>query len=135
MTVSAAVTDQRGWMKITVTGVASTDSAGIGTVANPEGVTLGITRAFAYFRTGSTGAATFDIGIGALATTNTVIADFAAVIQGTVGGKMYFCPTAQVAVTENPITKWLSTTYVTFTSAQSTAGLDADLYLEYIRLA
>lgn len=135
MTVSTVLTDQRGWMKITVTGVSSTASAGIGTVANPEGVVLGITRAFVYFRTGSTGAATFDIGIGALATTNTVIADFAAVIEGTVGGKMYFGPTAQVAVTENPITLWAANTYVTFTSASSTVGLDADVYLEYIRLA
>lgn len=137
MTISTAISEQKsGYLKVTVTGVTTATAGGIGAFLNPEGVMLGITRAFVYFRTGSTGATTFDVGIGATATTaNASVMDFADAIQATVGGKMVFGPTAQVAITENPTAKWGANEYLVFTGAASTVGLDADVYIEYIRLA
>jgi len=138
MTISTAVTAQNGgYLKIKVTGVAAVTVGGIGYLANPEGVPLGITRAWVYFRTGSTGAATFDAGIVANLTVaeDHSLLDFAAAIQATVGGKFVYGPTAQVAITENPTLKWGATDLLVFQSAQSTVGLDADVYIEYIRLA
>lgn len=135
MTVSTTLTDQKGMFKFTVTGVASTDNAGIGEIANPEGVTLGITRVFAYFRTGSTGAGNLDIGIGASGAKASDICSAMDMIQGTVGGKFLYLPAAQAAETEDPTAKWTSSTYITLTGSGSSVGLDADVYVEYIRLA
>ena len=42
MTVSTAVTDQRGYMKVKVTGVAAATAGGIGSILNPEGVLLAL---------------------------------------------------------------------------------------------
>jgi hypothetical protein len=126
--------DQKGWLEIDITGVASTDNAGIGEIANPEGCTLGITRAFLYFATGSTGAANLDIGIGASGAKASDIVSAMDMIQATVGGKFIYGPAAQVAETESPTAKWTPTTYLTFTGSGSSVGLSAKLYLEYIRL-
>ena len=137
MTISTALVAQSsGYLKVKVTGATATTAGGIGSMLNPEGVLLGITRAWVYFRTGSTGATTFDVGIGATATTaNASVMDFADAIEATVGGKMIFGPAAQVAITENPTAKWGATEYLVFTGNGSTVGLDADVYIEYIRLA
>ena len=136
MTVAlATVVDQKGWLVIDLTGAASAANAGLGEIANPEGVLLGITRAFLYFTTGSTGAANLDIGIGASGAKASDIVGAMDVIEATVGEKFIFGPAAQAAETESPTAKWASTTYLTFTGSASTAGLAAKLYLEYIRLA
>jgi len=126
--------DQKGWLEIDITGVASTANGGIGELANPEGCTLGITRAFFYFATGSTGAANLDVGIGAVTTKCSDICSAMDVIEATVGGKFIYGPAAQVAETECPTAKWTSTTYLSFTGSATTAGLAAKLYVEYIRL-
>ena len=136
MTVSTTVTDQRGgWFKATITGVTSTANAGMGQIANPEGVTLGIVRAFAYFRTGSTGAGNLDIGIGASGAKASDICSAMDMIQATVGGKLVHLPAVQIAETANPTALWAADTYLTLTGSGSSVGLDADLYVEYIRLA
>jgi hypothetical protein len=126
--------DQKGWFEIDVTGVVSSANAGIGQIANPEGCTVGITRAFIYFTTGSTVAANLDIGIGASGAKASDVISAMAVLQATVGGKLYYCPAAQVAETQSPTALWLSTTYLTFTGSASTVGLAAKLYVEYIRI-
>jgi hypothetical protein len=135
MTVSTALTDQRGMFKVVITGVASAANAGIGEIANPEGVTLGILRVFAYFRTGSTGAANLDIGVGASGAKASDICSAMDMVQATVGGKLVHLPAVQIAETENPTAKWTSGTYLTFTGSADSSGLDADVYVEYIRLA
>lgn len=136
MTINTSVADQRGgWYKFTLTGATSTANAGLGQIANPEGVLLGIVRAFAYFRTGSTGAANLDIGIGASGAKASDICSAMDMIQATVGGKLVHLPAVQVAETENPTAKWASDTYLTVTGSGSSVGLDADVYIEYIRLA
>lgn len=136
MTVSTTLTAQSGGMfKITLTGAASAANAGLGEVANPEGVLLGIKRVFAYFRTGSTGAANLDIGVGASGAKASDVCSAMDVVQATVGGKFVFLPAALSAETETTTAKWASNTYLTFTGSASTAGLDADIYVEYVRLA
>ena len=135
MTISTTVTDQRGWFKFTLTGAASAANAGLGEIANPEGVTLGITRAFIYARTGSTGAANLDMGIGASGAKTTDLCSAMDVIEATIGGDLTFLPAAQAAETDSPTALWTSATYLTATGSASTVGLDADVYIEYIRLA
>ena len=134
MTVSTAVTDQRGMFKIKVTGVSSTANAGIGEVINPEGVRLGIVRTYAYFRTGSTGAANLDVGIGVTGAKATDILSGFDMIQGTVGAKLFFGVQVPVNEAEQTVI-WEVGEYLTFTGSGSSVGLDADLYVEYIRLA
>lgn len=135
MSVSTTLTDGRGYFKITLTGAASTANAGLGEVANPEGVTLGITRVFAYFRTGSTGAANLSAGIGASGASASDVCSTMDVVQATVGGKLLYLPAAQAGETQSPTALWTTSTYLTFTGSASTAGLDADVYVEYIRLS
>lgn len=136
MTISTVLTDQRGWFKATITGAVATTGGAVGSIANPEGVALGITRVFIYFRTGSTGAANLSVGVGATSTTSaTDIWNASDCIEATVGGKMIYAPAAQIAVTADPVALWTSTKYITVTGSGSTVGLDADLYIEYIRLA
>lgn len=135
MTVAISTSaSQKGMLVINITGVASTDNAGIGYIANPEGVTLGITRAFLYFTTGSTGAANLDIGVTTIAAKGSDIVSAMDMVQATVGGKFMFGPAAQAAETESPTAKWTSATYMTFTGSGSSVGLAAKLYVEYIRL-
>lgn len=135
MTVSTALTDQRGWFKVKLTGSTSVANAGLGQVANPEGVTLGIVRAFIYARTGSTGAANLDAGIGASGAKATDICSAMDVIEATIGGDLTFLPAVQAAETDSPTALWTTTTYLTFTGSADTTGLDADVFIEYIRLA
>jgi hypothetical protein len=135
MTVAISTdADQKGWLEIDLTGAASAANAGLGYIANPEGCTLGITRAFLYFATGSTGAANLDIGITTVDGKGTDIVAAMDVIQATVGGKFIYAPAAQAAETEGTTAKWTSTTYLTFTGSATTVGLAAKLYVEYIRL-
>jgi hypothetical protein len=135
MTISTAITEQRGWFKFTLTGAASTDNAGLGQIANPEGVTLGITRAFIFARTGSTGAANLDLGIGASGAKASDICSAMDVVEATIGGDLTYLPAAQAAETDSPTALWTTSTYLTATGSASTAGLDADVFVEYIRLA
>ena len=126
--------DQKGWLEIDITGVASAANAGMGEILNPEGTTLVITRAILYFVTGSTGAANLDIGIGASGAKTTDIVSTFDMIEATVGGKAFYGPAAQAAETEVPTALWTSTTYLTFTGSATSVGLVGKLYVEYIRL-
>ena len=134
MTVSTTLTKQSGMFKITLTGAASAANAGLGYVANPEGVKLGILRTYAYFRTGSTGAANLDVGITTIAAKGTDILSTFDGIQATVGAKLFYCQAVPVNETEDAVV-WAADTYMTFTGSATTVGLDADFYVEYIRLA
>lgn len=132
--VIAPLVDQKGWLVIDLVGAASTANAGLGEVANPEGCTLGITRAFLYFKTGSTGAANLDVGVGASGAKCTDIVSAMSVVEATVGGKLFFGPTAQAGETQSPTALWGVDDYLTFTGSASTVGLEAQLFVEYIRL-
>ncbi len=135
MTVALKTDQGRGMLRVLITGVASAAAAGVGSLANPEGVALGITRAFLYARTGSTGAANLSIGVTTIAASATDVANAQDVVDATVGGKLIHEGAVQVAKTENPTAIWTADKYLTFTGSASTVGLDADLYLEVVRLA
>ena len=134
MTVSTLLTDQRGMFKVKITGVASTANAGIGTVANPEGVKLGVTRTYLYARTGSTGAVNLDAGFTTVAAKGTDVLSTFDGVQATIGGKLFYCQAVPVNETEDAVV-WAADTYLTITGSATSVGLDADLYIEYIRLA
>lgn len=133
MTVSVD-TEGRGFLTIDLTGATSTANGGLGYVANPEGVDLAIVRSYAYFATGSTGAANLDVGVGATtATKGTDVFSSFDVIEATVGGKAWFG--AQVPVNEAEQTViWESDEYLTFTGSATTVGLAGKIFIEYIRL-
>lgn len=135
MTVSTTLTAQSGGMfKIALTGAASTANGGLGEVLNPEGVALGITRTYLYARTGSTGAANLDVGVAASGAKGTDILSTFDGIQATIGGKLFYCQAVPVNETEEAVI-WDDDEYITFTGSATTVGLDADLYVEYVRLA
>lgn len=122
-----------GFLKLTITGAASTDNGGLGSLLNPEGVDLIITRTYADFRTGSVGAANLDVGIGATAATKgtDILSTFDA-IEATVGGKAFNCQAVPVNETEEAVI-WEADEYLTVTGSATTVGLDFDLFVEYIR--
>jgi hypothetical protein len=133
MTVAIETDEQRGMLCIDITGVASAANAGIGEIANPEGVKLGILRTYAYFATGSTGAGNLDVGIGASGAKCTDILSTFDMIQATVGGKLFYCQAVPVNETEDAVV-WPATSYLTFTGSASSVGLAGKLFVEYIRL-
>jgi len=133
MTVSIN-SEGKGQMSIQITGVASTDNAGVGQIANPEGVKLLILRSTLYVKTQSSGAANLGIGVAASGAKGTDILNDLA--MGAAPGKWYnghaMQNTAKTEITAPAV--WDTDKYVTFTGSASTAGLDATLYLEYIRI-
>jgi len=134
MTIENLLVDGRGFLRIGLTGVASTANAGLGELVNPEGVRLAIIRSYAYFATGSTGAANLDVGVGISGAKGTDILSTFDMIEATVGGKAFFCQAVPTNEGEEAVI-WEATEYVTFTGSATSVGLAGDLYLEYIRLA
>lgn len=134
MTVAIQTSDQKGMLAIDITGVASADNGGIGAILNPEGVDLVLLRTYLYARTGSTGAVNLDVGIGATAATKgtDILSTFDG-IEATIGGKVFYCQAVPVNETEDAVV-WESDEYLTFTGSATTVGLDATLYVEYLRL-
>lgn len=126
----------KGALVIDITGAAAIGSQG--GILNPEGADLLITDAFLYVVTPSTAAATFNIGIGATATTdaNDIVS---AMDLNATGAGTAWCAVARTAASEAALTTpalWTSAKYLTFTSAAASAvGLVAKLYVKYIRLA
>jgi len=135
MSVAVSKFPTGGFLKATITGAASTANGGLGNIPNPEGVDLLILRSYFHARTGSTGAANLDVGVAATtATKGTDILSAFDGIEGTVGGKAFYCQAVPVNETENAVV-WEADEYITVTGSATTVGLDADLYIEYIRLA
>lgn len=126
----------KGALAIDITGVASTDAGGVGALANPEGVSLLITKATFYFATPSTGAANLGVGIAADATTKAtdILNDLD--VNGVAAGSWYNGHarqnTAKTAISAPAV--WTTTKYLTFTGSATTAGLTGTLYLEYYRV-
>ncbi len=133
MTVSIN-TEGKGALSIKITGVASTDNGGVGAIANPEGVTLIILRTTLLVTTQTTGAANLAIGVAADAVSKAtdILNDLA---MGATTGKAYngSAPqtTAKTEITAPAL--WTASKFLTFTGSASTAGLDATLYVEYVR--
>lgn len=133
MTVSIE-SEGRGVLGIKIVGVASTANAGIGEVANPEGVNVVILRATLYVHVPSTGAANLSVGVGASGAAATDIIN-ALAVNGAISDKMYNAfamqNTAKTEITAPAL--WSPTTYITFTGSATTVGLEAYLLVEYVR--
>lgn len=135
MTAAVQHAKQHGFLTIDLTGAASAANGGLGGIINPEGVRLAIVRVYAYFATGSTGAANLDAGICATAAEKgTDILSTFDVVQATVGGKAFFGVQVPVNEAEQTVI-WEIGEYLTFTGSATTVGLAAKLFVEYIRLA
>ncbi len=132
MTVALS-SEGKGFLTVDITGVASAANAGMGQILNPEGVRLAITRVYAYFATGSTGAANLDVGIGASGAKASDILSAFDMIEATVGGKAFFGVQVPVNEAEQTVI-WETTEYLTFTGSASSVGLAGKLFVEYIRL-
>lgn len=128
-------TEGKGWLSAAFTGVAATTGGAIGSIANPEGGTLIITRSLLYVSSNSTGAANLSVGVGASATTTAT--DIINVLaMAAAAGKAYNGSTIQTTE-KTEITApvlWTSDKYITFTGSATTAGLAGTLYVEYLRV-
>ena len=135
MTVNR-LTEGRGVLAVRIDGVASTDDAGQGAIANPEGVDVLILRGTLVVHTASTGAANISIGVAADNETAATDLINALAMNGVDAQTAYNCHamqnTAKTAITAPAL--WTSTSYVTITGSASLAGLEATLFLEYLRV-
>lgn len=134
MTV-AVETEGRGVLAIKITGVASTDNGGVGAVVNPEGVNCVILRTTLYVHVPSTGAANLGIGVASAATTKgtDILNDLA--VNGALTDTMHNGHVMQNgAKTQiSAPALWQPGYYITFTGSASTVGLEAYLFVEYVR--
>ena len=135
MTVSR-VQEGRGVLVYRIDGVASTDNAGQGAIANPEGCDVLILRGTLVVHTASTGAANISIGVASDSSSAATDIINALAMNGVSAQTAYNCHamqnTAKTAITAPAL--WESTDYVTITGSASMVGLEATLYLEYIRV-
>lgn len=136
MTVAKNNEGHSGLLTLDITGVASTDNAGIGEFANPEGVDVTIVEAWLEIITPSTGAANLSCGVGASGAAATDLWN-AGAVNGLTEGSLSNCfarqDTAETECTD-PV-DWDSDKYITFTGSATTVGLSARLHLRYIRQA
>lgn len=136
MTIAKNNEGHSGLLTLDITGVASTDNAGIGEFANPEGVDVTIVEAWLEIITPSTGAANLSCGIGASGASASDLWS-AGAVNGLTEGALYNCfarqNTAETALSD-PV-DWDSDKYITFTGSATTVGLSARLHIRYIRQA
>lgn len=129
-------TEGKGAFSVRITGATSAANGGLGAIANPEGVDVIVLRSQLYVKTASTGAANLGAGIVADAVTKgtDVLNDLA--VNGAITGKVYNGNTIQVTA-KTEITApavWTSGKYLTLTGSADSTGLDATLYVEYVRV-
>lgn len=134
MTV-AVQSEGRGVLAIKITGVASTDAGGIGSVVNPEGVNCVILRTTFYAHTPSTGSANLSVGVGATAaSSNTDILnalDAQSMTADTMWNGHAMQNSAKTQITAPAL--WQAGYYITFTGSATTVGFEGYLFVEYVR--
>lgn len=124
-----------GMMSVQLTGGTATAGGGVASVANPEGVTLKVIESYLWVETASTGAANLNVGIGTSATHNATDIISALAVNGVTANTLYNGGTithASKTAISTPI-DWDSTDYLNVTGSASTAGLDATLFVRYLR--
>lgn len=135
MTVSR-LTEGRGVLALRIDGVASTAAGGQGSILNPEGVDVLILRGTLVVHTPSTGSANIDIGVASAAAMDATDIINALAMNGVSAQTAYNCHamqnTAKTAITAPAL--WQAAYYVTVTGSATLVGLEATLYLEYIRV-
>lgn len=132
MTVTLA-DEGSGWLAYEITGVASTDNAGIGSIANPFGCTVNILRGYIVASVISTGASNLSVGITTAAAAATDIIN-ALDMNGVTVDRPYNCfANDPGAKTITVPAAWTSAKFLTFTGSATSVGLVATLYLEVLR--
>ena len=122
-----------GMLVIDITGVASTDNAGQGSILNPFGEDVNILRGYIVPSVESTGSANLSIGVttAAAAATDILNADD---MNGVTIGKPINCfandPGAKTVMVP---AIWEDDKYLTFTASASLVGFVGKLYLEILR--
>lgn len=134
MMTATIVNEGRGLLAIRVDGASSIANAGQGQVANPEGVDLLILRTTLVVHSPSTGAGTISIGVGVSGAAATDIIN-ALAMNGVAAQTAYNGHAMQnTAKTEITVpARWTADKYLTFTGSASLVGLEATLYVDYIR--
>lgn len=124
-----------GWATVQITGGTATAGGGVASVANPEGVNLYVLRSLLLVETASTGSANINIGIGTSSTHDASDIISALAMNGVSANTLYNGGTivhdTKTAIS-TPIA-WDSDNYLNVTGSASTVGLDATLFVEYIR--
>jgi hypothetical protein len=123
-----------GVLVIKVTGAAVTANAGLGAIANPEGVDLLILRTTWFVDVESTGSANISIGVTTVAAAATDILN--ALDANGAAGKAYnghaMQNSAKTEITAPAI--WSAAKYITITGSATSAGMVAYLMVEYVKL-
>ena len=120
-----------GLLAFEITGVASTDAAAQGSIANPFGASVNVLRAFVVPSVESTGSADLSIGVTTVAAAATDLLN-ALDMNGVTIGKaiMGFAITGAKATLAPAI--WTSAKFITLTASATMVGFVGTLYLEVI---
>jgi hypothetical protein len=122
-----------GFLAIEIDGVASTDNAGQGSLANPFGCTVNILRAYLVTSVVSTGASDLSIGVTTAAAAATDILN-ALDVNGVTVDRPYNCfANDPGAKTITVPAAWTAAKYLTFTASATMVGYVGTLYLEVLR--
>jgi len=119
-----------GFFAVEIDGVASTANAGQGSIANPWGHDVFITRAYIITSVISTGSANLGIGITTAAAKGTDILndlDMNGVTVDFAYNGFAIMPTASTVLVP---AVWTSALFLTFTGSATMAGFKGTLYLE-----
>lgn len=134
MSYSVNTAPQRGVFSVTITGGTATSNGGVAAIPNPEGVDLVLEDAFLAVTANSTGAANLTVGTaasGTVAANSMLPATAMAAAAGSVFHLVYHGTAVGAAATPQ---KWGSAGYINVTGSASTAGLEAQLFVRYLRI-
>ena len=121
------------FLQIDITGVASTDNAGQGSIANPFGETVHVLRSYLISSVVSTGASNLTAGITTAAAAASDVFNSLDVNGITVNRPYNGFVNDPGAVTITVPAAWTSTTFLTITASATLVGFVGTLYLEIIR--
>ncbi len=125
----------KGMMSVHIVGGTSLAAGALCSMANPEGVALLVLRSYLYVKAHSTGAANINVGIGATAATDATDMISALAMGGAIDGKVYN-GNVQTVATKTELSApvvWTADKFLQATGSADTTGLDATLYVEYVR--
>lgn len=125
---------QKGAYSVAITGGTATAGGGVAAIPNPEGVDLVIENAFLAVTANSAGAANLTIGTaasGTVAATSMLPATAMAAAAGSVFNLTYHGTAVGAAASPQ---KWGSADYINVAGSATTAGLEAVLFVRYLRI-
>ena len=134
MSYSVNDAPQRGVYSVTITGGTATGPGSQAAIPNPEGVDLILEDAFLAVTANSTGATNLTAGTaasGTVAATSMLGATAMAAAAGSVLHLVYHGTAVGAAAAPQ---KWGSADYINVAASASAAGLEAQLFVRYLRI-